>query len=162
MLIEAQSAVLKWMQEVAMEGETYRNAAVEISGDCDNSTTANESISWWGVAEESCRAANETQAQNDAVSVSGNNETDTRVQIGDTEQVKGQAEDNIGVVCRNADGSETNLEDIPNGENTARRVRNGVSNIGEFEDRGDRAETSDGPDTQDIKQLAEDIKDLEV
>ncbi|KAL2158354.1 hypothetical protein VTH06DRAFT_4402 [Thermothelomyces fergusii] len=63
MLIEAQPAVLKWMQEVAMEGEAYKNPVVEISGDSDGGVTAEEANSWWGVTEEGCNAPDEREAQ---------------------------------------------------------------------------------------------------
>ncbi|KAL2166931.1 hypothetical protein VTG60DRAFT_1928 [Thermothelomyces hinnuleus] len=144
MLIEAQSAVLKWMQEVAMEGTAYKNAVVEIFGDNDSGATAEESNSWWVVTEEGCNAVDETEARKDAIGS------------------KGKAEDNIGEVRHNAEGSGANLEGVPNRGEAARPGRNGAAGARDFEDHDDKAKTSDGPDAQEMKQLLEDIRDLKV
>ena len=50
MLIDAQPAVLKWIQRVALQGEAYKNEVVAILGDGCGITTQ-ETDSSWGMVE---------------------------------------------------------------------------------------------------------------
>ena len=64
MLIDAQPAVLKWIQKVALEGEAYKNEAVEVFGD-EGGITSVETDSPWGIPEADAAPGNETAQKTD-------------------------------------------------------------------------------------------------
>ncbi|EAQ89610.1 hypothetical protein CHGG_06229 [Chaetomium globosum CBS 148.51] len=76
--IEAQSAVLQWVQQVALQGEAYKNEVVEIFGE-DGSGVVPEISSWWGTP----------QAE-------GNNDGDVEDQVTDTKAANGKTKGNDG------------------------------------------------------------------
>lgn len=74
--VEAQSAVLKWIQQVALHGEAYKNEVVEIFGE-DDSGPAADGGSWWG-----------------APQADGNNDGELEGQATDTKAANGKAKGN--------------------------------------------------------------------
>jgi len=70
MLIDAQPAVLKWIQKVALEGEAYKNEVVEVFGD-EGGVTSEETDSPWGISEADAAPNNEIAQKTDAKAVDG-------------------------------------------------------------------------------------------
>ncbi|KAK4041973.1 Arb2 domain-containing protein [Parachaetomium inaequale] len=146
MLIEAQPAVLNWMQQVALEGEAYKNAVVEIYGEEE----VGQGSSWWGVPD------------------NGNDENEAETQTKDTEaaddEVKDGGEAQINQENGKASGSNAQANDnnAPANGNVVQAVGNDGAGVGMVEAQGGKAKPVDGPNAQDMKDLVKEIKDLKI
>ena len=95
MLIDAQPAVLKWIQQVALEGEAYKNEVVDILGDGCGITTE-ETDSSWGMmdmdtAEESEAGVQKPDIKPEGTVGSQGGEVTAQTEDGDAKDDKAQA-----------------------------------------------------------------------
>jgi hypothetical protein len=131
-LIEAQPAVLQWMQQVALEGAAYKNEAIEILGDEIGGVTTEELDSPWGAPEVDAAEGNAVQKED--------------VKPKGAEATKGEMED------KSNDGKTTGAGKDGTGKDGP--VMTGDSKP----DCSSRAD--DGPEARDMVDLVEEIEDL--
>jgi hypothetical protein len=161
MLIEAQPAVLSWMQQVALEGEAYKNAVVEIYGEEE----VGQRSSWWGVPEENGNQDNEAETQKDTKGADGEVKDGGEVRI-NKENDKTEAGSNSS----EAKGNNTEASGNNAGANNSSAQVNGNVAQAEGDDGagvevievGGKAKPVDGPNAQDMKDLVKEIKDLKI
>jgi hypothetical protein len=153
MLIEAQPAVLCWMQQVALEGEAYKNAVVEIYGEEE----VGQRSSWWGVPEENGNEDNEAETQKDTKGADGKVKDGGEVQINQRDD---KARDDNPEATGNS--TEANDSNAPANGSVAQTEGNDGAGVEVVEVGGGKAKPVDGPNAQDMKDLVKEIKDLKI
>jgi hypothetical protein len=148
MLIETQPAVLSWMQEVALQGEAYKNEVVDIFGEEDSGITTEEPYPTWGPPETD--VPEEDEAKDKTV--------DTKAR---DNAVKG-------------DGGETQISQKPDKTDSNKAMANDEAVGAKKDDKIDaqKVETtnsipvlppaSDGPEATDMKDLVEEIQNFTI
>ncbi|KAK3298587.1 Arb2 domain-containing protein [Chaetomium fimeti] len=163
--VEAQSAVLKWMQQVAMEGEAYKNDIIDIFGEDGGGIVTEGNSSWWGApqADSNNDGEAEGQAKNTKVAdgkddgTGGESHTENG-KVNQTTQVKKDAAPAKGT-SNKATGPSTSTDSkvVPAKENDVAGV--GGVNI-HSDDKTPFPPTSEGPNAEDMKELVTEMKDL--
>ncbi|KAL2142415.1 hypothetical protein VTI28DRAFT_1187 [Corynascus sepedonium] len=161
MLIEAQSAVLKWMKEVALKGEEYKNAVVEIFGDNDNGSVAEDYDSWWGTAKGSDSAENDAEAQENTTVASSGKENEAAIQ-NNTDAGMGKVKDDTCEAHKNRGLGSVGVEYMPSNGEASQVLRTSLTNAGETEAHGEKVKPNNSFDAHDMKELVGEIEDMKI
>jgi hypothetical protein len=147
MLIETQPSVLSWIQEVALQGEAYKNEVVEIFGEEGDGIPTEEPYPSWGPPETDVPEENEAKdktvdanAQDDALEGEGG-EAQINQESDKTDSTKAMA------------------------NNEAVEAKDGKVNAKKVEATGSiptLPPASDGPEAKDMKDLMEEIQNLTI
>jgi len=161
MLIEAQSAVLKWMKEVALKGEEYKNAVVEIFGDNDNGSVAEDYDSWWGTAKGSDSAENDAEAQENTTVASSGKENEAAIQ-NNTDAGMGKVKDDTCDAHKNRGLGSVGVECMPSNGEASQVLRTSLTNAGETEAHGEKVKPNNSFDAHDMMELVGEIEELKI
>jgi hypothetical protein len=166
MLIEAQPAVLRWIEQVVMEGEAYKNVDFEIFGEEGTAITTEQLDSPWGAPETDANGENDADAEKATTEVQ--HETGKAGMVkdgnvsGDTVQEKPVKNNNMEMPIQKKDdkakddsskaGGKTvqapNLGEASKDDDLRKDVGSGESPFGH------------GAEASDMKDLVRELKDL--
>lgn len=155
MLIETQSAVLSWIQEVALQGEAYKNEVVEIFGEEGGSMSTEEPYPTWGPPETD---AAEDKGKGKAKEDTKEDTEDTKTPDGTVKNDGGEAQTN-----QNVDKLDSNKA-MASGQAVEAKKDDKVE-VMKAETNGNiptLPPASDGPEAKDMKDLVEEIRDLTI
>ncbi|KAK4149289.1 hypothetical protein C8A00DRAFT_38107 [Chaetomidium leptoderma] len=175
MLIEAQPAVLEWIQEVALEGAAYKNAVIEVFGEEGSGITTEELDSAWGAPETNASEEDEAKARTEVKAKSNRANGDGR-----EEQESAEVED---------DKTKTSVKAAKDGQSENNRVNGGGSEAQEpasdtakadvkaqavedsqvinnrvsgYDRKPQFSPAPDGPEARDMKELVKELEELKI
>ncbi|KAL1843270.1 hypothetical protein VTJ49DRAFT_2379 [Mycothermus thermophilus] len=145
MLIEAQTAVLDWTQEVAVKGETYRNEKIEII-----SETEEDDGTWASYMKKAAEESKQTDGAGHATT------DETSKDVAENEINNSQPEQ----IDHGVDGSPSKTDDSVAGTKENSNSTGATEAIGEMKLENDSA--GDGPDAEEMKELVEEVENLKI
>jgi hypothetical protein len=152
MLIDAQPAVLKWIEQVAMEGEAYKNVEFEIFGEEGTGITTEQLDSPWGAPETDANGENDTEAEKKTTEVQDETVKDDKTVKDDNMETTTQKKDDKAKGDKGkVEGNTVQAAKVGNAPKDAHLQKDAGSGESLF---GHSAEASD------MKDLVQELKDL--
>ncbi len=167
MLIDAQPAVLKWMQQVALEGEAYKNEVVDILGEENGALMTEELGASWGslemdAVEESEAAAQKPDIKHEGTVDSKGVEVQAQTENGNAKDDKAQATG----TTKGAQKTEKGSDGEP--KNDGKPVKGKLDPLSFARDipgsvgEGDSPPPKDSPEGCDMVDLVKETEDLRL